>query len=170
MVADRYGGPMPSSHLVIIGDRDALSWVLTAQQMAFPAGRAKLAATVQEGDEVFVYTTRGCFGNPTRDLGRIVACGAVTSPVRTLAEPVRFGERAFTEGFRLRIDGLTPFREGLVLRDLVPRLQVFPDPATWSVRLRRPALALPPSYAELVRRGIEPLLRPYEETVGDYRR
>lgn len=54
--------------------------------------------------------------------------------------------------------GLAPFREGLVLRDLVPRLSVFPDLATWSVRMRRASLTLPPADAELVRTELEPLL------------
>lgn len=128
---------MPSSHLLIIGDRAALSWVVTEQRMAFPAGRAKAAHALAEGDEIFLYTTRSCFRNPTRDLGRVVGRATVASPVRALDEPVVFGERVFPEGCRLDVSGLARCREGLVLRDLVPRLAVFPDPATWSVRMRR---------------------------------
>ncbi|MFC4465550.1 hypothetical protein ACFPH6_13585 [Streptomyces xiangluensis] len=37
---------MSSAHLLIIGDRAALSWVVTAQRMAFPAGRAREAGWV----------------------------------------------------------------------------------------------------------------------------
>ncbi|MFE5401607.1 hypothetical protein ACFQ9Z_09405 [Streptomyces sp. NPDC056580] len=65
--------------------------------------------------------------------------------------------------------GLTRFREGLVLRDLVPRLSVFPDPATWSVRMRRASLTLPPGDAELLRTELEPFLSPYEEAAESYR-
>ncbi|MEV5550630.1 hypothetical protein AB0L35_31590 [Streptomyces sp. NPDC052309] len=160
---------MSSAHLLIIGARAALSWVVTQQRMAFPAGRAKAARTLEEGDEVFLYTTRGCFRNPTRDLGRVMARATVASPVRALDEPVVFGDRTFAEGCRLRISGLASYRDGLVLRDLVPRLSVFPDPATWSVRMRRASLALPPGDADLVRTRLEPLLRPYDETAGAYR-
>ncbi|WP_075738476.1 hypothetical protein [Streptomyces acidiscabies] len=158
---------MSASHLLIIGDRTPLGWVLTEQRMAFPAGRRPGA--LEEGDEVFVYTTRGCFRNPTRDLGRVVGRARVVSPVRVLEEPVVFGERGFTEGCRLEVAGLARFREGLVLRDLVPRLTVFPDPATWSVRLRRASLTLPEADAALVRAELEPWLQPYEETVDAYR-
>ncbi|MFC8427720.1 hypothetical protein [Streptomyces sp. NPDC057253] len=49
------------------------------------------------------------------------------------------------------------------------RLSVFPDPATWSVRMRRASLTLPPTDAELVRTELELLLRPYEETREGYR-
>ncbi|MEU6071237.1 hypothetical protein ABZ864_44065 [Streptomyces sp. NPDC047082] len=160
---------MPSTHLLIIGDRAALSWVVTEQRMAFPAGRAKAARALGEGDEIFLYTTRGCFRNPTRDLGRIVARATIASPVRVLDEPVVFSDRSFTEGCRLQVSGLAPFREGLVLRDLVPRLSVFPDPTTWSVRMRRASLTLPPGDADLVRTELEPLLRPYGEVRDGYR-
>ncbi|MFJ8698278.1 hypothetical protein [Streptomyces ardesiacus] len=159
---------MSSAHLLIIGDRAALSWVVTEQRMAFPAGRAKAARALGEGDEVFVYTTRGCFRNPTRDLGRVIGRATIVSPVRVLDEPVVFNERSYSEGCRLKVSGLAPFREGLVLRDLVPRLSVFPDPATWSVRMRRASLTLPPTDAELVRTELEPLLRPYGEMREGY--
>ena len=160
---------MPSTHLRIIGDRAALSWVLTEQRMAFPAGRSKAARALEEGDEIFLYTTRSCFRNPTRDLGRVIGRAAVASPVRALGEPVTFGDRSFTEGCHLEVSGLARFREGLVLRDLVPRLSVFPDPATWSVHMRRASLTLPPGDADLVRTELEPLLRPYNEAVEEYR-
>ena len=160
---------MPSTHLLIIGDRAALSWVLTEQRMAFPAGRSKAARALEEGDEIFLYTTRSCFRNPTRDLGRVIGRAAVASPVRALGEPVTFGDRSFTEGCHLEVSGLARFREGLVLRDLVPRLSVFPDPATWSVHMRGASLTLPPVDADLVRTELEPLLRPYNEAVEEYR-
>jgi hypothetical protein len=158
-----------TTHLVILSDRTALSWVLTEQRMAFPAGRARSAQAIQQGDEVLLYTTRGCFGNPTRDLGRVIGYATVASPVRALDEPVRFGERAFTEGCEFAIDGLAPFRTGVVLRDLVPQLAVFPDPKSWSVRLRRASLPLPPEDAELILRELGPHLKPYEEAVPAYR-
>lgn len=160
---------MASTHLVILSDRAALSWVVTEQRMAFPAGRSKMARSLHPDDEVLLYTTRGCFGNPTRDLGHVIGLATVSSAVRVLEKPVRFGERSFTEGCGLNIQGLAPFREGVVLRDLVPQLKVFPDPATWSVRLRRPVLSLPPDDAKLLRHELRPLLRGYAEVVEDYR-
>lgn len=73
--AGALGGPtpasvigMPSTHLLIIGERAALSWVVSEQRMACPAGRSNAARALEEGDEVCLYTTRGCFRNPRRDL------------------------------------------------------------------------------------------------------
>lgn len=119
---------MATTHLVIISDRTALSWVLSEQRMAFPAGRARAAHAIDEGDEVLLYSTRGCFGSPTRDLGRILGHATVSSPVRTLAEPVVFGERTFTEGCGLTIHGLAPFREGVPLRGPRARARRLPGP------------------------------------------
>lgn len=160
---------MATTHLVIISDRTALSWVLTEQRMAFPPSRARAAHAISEGDEVLLYSTRGCFGNPPRDLGRILGRATVSSPVCTLAEPVVFGERSFTEACELTIHGLAPFREGVVLRDHVHRLSVFPDPKFWSARMRRASLPLPQADAELLRNELQPLLKPYAETVEAYR-
>lgn len=160
---------MPSAHLLIIGDRAALSRVVTEQRMAFPSGRTGAARTLEEGDEVFLCTTRGCFWNPARDLGRVIARASVATPVRAPDEPVVFGGRSFTEGCRLEVCGPAPFRDGLVLRDLVPRPSVSPDPATWSVRMRRASPALPPGDADLVRAELDPLLRPYGEAADAYR-
>lgn len=157
-----------ATHLLIISDREPLAWVLESQRMAFPAGRTRSSLSLKKGDEVLLYTTRGCFGNPTRDLGRVIGLATLTSEVSTLDEPVTFQKRRFTEGCRLRIHGLTPFREGVVLRDLVDALQVFPEPRNWSVRMRRASLRLPEADAALVKRELQPLLEPYGEVVGDY--
>ncbi|WP_438492026.1 hypothetical protein [Streptomyces asiaticus] len=160
---------MPTTHLVIISDRAALSWVLTEQRMAFPSGRARAAQAIAEGDEVLLYSTRLCFRNPTRDMGRVIGLATVASPVRTVADPIVFGERTFTEGCELTIHGLAPFREGVVLRDHVSRLTVFPEPKHWSVRMRRASLSLPAADADVLRGELRPLLKPYADVVEAYR-
>ncbi|GGS43238.1 hypothetical protein GCM10010270_11890 [Streptomyces violaceus] len=86
------------------------------QRMAFPAGRSKAARALQEGDEVLLCTTRGCFRNPTRDLerdlGRAIDRVSAVGPVR-MDEPVvsrsnhldiAMGTRTFP--YLLRLDRL----------------------------------------------------------------
>ncbi|MEU6259195.1 hypothetical protein [Streptomyces sp. NPDC047043] len=80
--------------------------------------------------------------------------------MRVLDEPVVCNERSYSEGCRLKVSGLAPFCEGLLLRDLVPRLTAFPAPATRSVRMRRASLTLPPANTELVCTELELLPRP----------
>ncbi|MCC2265542.1 MULTISPECIES: hypothetical protein [Streptomyces] len=158
-----------ATHLVIISDREPLAWVLGTQRMAFPAGRAA-SGLPAEGDQALPYTTRGCYRNPTRDRGRVMGLAVVTSPVETLTEPVVFGERRFTSGCALRVEGLAPVRDGVVLADLVPRLEVFPEERSWSIRMRRASLPLPPADARLLTRELRPLLGPRSEHLADYTR
>src|SRR4051794_30479661 len=86
------------SYLLIISDREALSWVLTTGRMAFPAGRATAVSSLRAGDELFLYTTRSCFHNPARDRGRVVGRGIATSSVKHLDRPVEIAGRRFSHG------------------------------------------------------------------------
>lgn len=115
-----------------------------------------------------LYTTRGCFKSPSRDVGRVIGHGVVATPVSVLADPVRFGEREFTTGCEIRIQGLALYRDGLNLRELVHALDVFPNPRSWAMKLRRTTLALPAQDAELLRRKLKPYLKPYAEAIAGY--
>jgi hypothetical protein len=55
---------MARDYLLVIGDAAALAWVLAEQRMAFPASRRSQAMALEVGDELLIYTTRGCFHNP----------------------------------------------------------------------------------------------------------
>ena len=99
---------MSRSYLLVIGDAAPLAWVLTEQRMAFPALRRSQAAALEISDELFIYATRGCFHNPSRDRGRVMGLALVSSVVRDLAEPVVFDERRYTSGCTLDIQGIAP--------------------------------------------------------------
>src|SRR5262245_47745569 len=129
---------MSRSYLLVIGDAAPLAWVLAEQRMAFPARRRSEVAALEIGDELLIYTTRGCFHSPSRDRGRVMGLAVVRSDVQKLTEPIVFGERSYTSVCTLDIQGVAPLRDGLELRPLVPQLHAFPDARTWSVRLRRP--------------------------------
>ncbi|NNU27317.1 hypothetical protein [Isoptericola sediminis] len=132
-----------TSYLLVVGDRVALGWILTEHRTAFPSrGRSEVAA-LEPGDELFVYTTRGCFKNPTRDRGRIVGTARVAGPVERLEEPVTFGDRTFPFGCPLDVGPLAPFGDGIELAPLVDRLAAFDGAGSaWSIRLRRPLVRL----------------------------
>jgi hypothetical protein len=148
---------MPS-YLLVIGDREALGWILSTGRMAFPSARRAEVAALQQGHELFLYTTRGAFKNPTRDRGRGIGTAQVTSPVRRLEEPVRFGEREYPIGCDLAIGPLAPFGSGLELAPLVPSLSAFDGVRdAWSTRLRRPLVRLSADDAAVLRNGIEHL-------------
>jgi hypothetical protein len=158
---------MSRSYLLVISDATPLAWILAEQRMAFPTGR-KSQAALEIGDELFIYTTRGCFHNPTVDHGRVIALALVSSDVRDLAEPVVFNERHYTSGCTLNIQGVAPLRDGIELRPLVPQLHAFPDERTWSARLRRPPVPLDEHDAALLKRRLNPLLEPSDRHLEAY--
>jgi hypothetical protein len=159
---------MSPSYLLVIGDAAPLAWVLEEQRMAFPALRRSQAAALEISDELFIYTTRGCFHNPTRDRGRVMGLALVRSDVHDLAEPVVFGDRRYTSGCTLQIQGVAPLRCGVELRPLVPQLHAFPDVGTWSIWLRRPLVRLDEHDTALLKPQLNPLLRPLNRQLDAY--
>ncbi|WP_241661245.1 hypothetical protein [Thermomonospora catenispora] len=137
--------------------------------MAFPTTARAEVDRLAAGDELLMYATRGAFGNPTRDRGRVIGRAVVTSPVVALEEPVVFGEREFPRGCRLRVETLAPWGSGVELRPLVERLEAFPDPRSWSVRLRRPLLWLPKADAALLARELAAVAGDPAAHVAGYR-
>ncbi|MEV5693523.1 hypothetical protein [Micromonospora globbae] len=49
---------MSKSYLVILGDREAIGWVLREERMAFPSTPRAEVAALQEKDRLFLYATR----------------------------------------------------------------------------------------------------------------
>ncbi|MGQ0467690.1 MAG: hypothetical protein ACT4QG_20525 [Sporichthyaceae bacterium] len=166
-LATRLGGT-PATYLLVIGDRAALGWILSSEQMAFPPTSRSEVRELNVGDQLLVYTTRGCFGNPTRDRGRVIGTAVVMSPVRNLQDPVVFGARTFPQGCGISVTGLVAMRDGVVLADHVARLAAFPNPKSWAVRLRRPLLRLPDGDARFLTREVEPMLRPRVDVLEPY--
>jgi hypothetical protein len=157
-----------AAHLLVLGDREALRWVLRNERMAFEMHRRNDVARLAVGDTLFIYTTRGCFHNPTRDRGRVIGRAVVTSPVEPLDESVLVMDREFGLGCTFDLVALAPRHEGVVLADLVPRLNAFPIKSAWSTRMRRPLLPLPPKDAALIDRELARLVREPSSTLSSY--
>ena len=157
-----------SSYLLPIADREPLAWILAEQRAAFPAGREREARGLKRGDQLFLYSARGCFGNPTRDRGRIIGIAAVSARAVELEKPVRFGEREFPIGVKLRIGLLAPWRNGVELAPLVERLGAFPDPRSWSARMRRALVPLDSRDAALLERELRKVASRYPDELQSY--
>ncbi|OXM57589.1 hypothetical protein CFP71_07155 [Amycolatopsis thailandensis] len=159
---------MTGAYLVVISDAAALAWVLGERRMAFPEARRRQVDALSKGDEVFIYTARGCFNNPTRDRGRIIGYAKATTSALDLDEPVTIGHRTFTLGCGLRVLGVAPLRTGVELAPLVHRLDAFPDPASWSARLRQPPLSLSEADVASIREQLDLLIEPLSNHLADY--
>jgi hypothetical protein len=161
---------VPRSYLLPIADREPLSWILRGQRTAFGEHRAREAGALEAGDVLFLYTTRGCFRNPTRDRGRVIGRATVTSPARRAGRPPTFGGREFPYVVELAIESLARLREGVELAPLVPRLKhTFPDPKSWSVRMRRALVPLDPVDAALIERELRSVAKRYATALQSYR-
>lgn len=162
---------MATDFLLLIGDHEPLVWVLTNERMAFPAARAYLVSQLSPDDRLFLYSTRGCFHNPTRDRGRVIGEATVRSTVATLEEPVKFGDKAYPLGCRLKIIGLAARGEGIELGTMTDRLNLFPDSRTWSARLRPVLVAIDRHDAALIHEQlIHVMHRPEVHRAGYLRR
>lgn len=159
---------MSRSYLVVLGHRDAIGWVLREQRMAFPATPRPEVAALGEGDQLFLYATRGAWLNPTRDRGRVIAIAHATSEVRQFDEPAEIAGRSFVSGCDLSIDGLVPYPGGLELQPLVERLDAFPNPQAWSIYLRRALVRLSEADAQVLHEGLQPDLATRADAIGSY--
>ena len=148
---------MGTAYLLILGEREAIGWVLREQRMAFPATPRAEVAALAPGDRLYLYSTRGAWHNPTRDRGRVIGTAQVDSPVRALDQPLELAGRTFHSGCELSVQSLAPYPQGVELQPLVAKLAAFPNPDTWSIYLRRALLRLPPTDARLLDRELRPL-------------
>lgn len=159
---------MPSSHLLIIGDRGPLAWMLQEQRTAFPAYRAKDASALQVGDELLLYATRGCFHNPGKHRGRVIGRAIVTSRLAELDVPVQFGEREFPVGCDFELLELAPLHFGVEFPPLVPKLESFPNKTGWATRLRRALMTVTAADAALLRRELRKVAQEPSLGAGAY--
>ena len=157
------------TYLLPIADREPLAWILREQRTAFAEHRSREAAALEPGDVLFLYTTRGCFRNPTRDRGRVIGRAVVSAPAKRARQMPTFGDREYPYVVELSIESLTPIREGVELAHLVPKLRgTFPDPATWSVRMRRALVPLAEQDAAVIEAELRRAAMAYEDSIRSY--
>lgn len=158
-----------ASYLLPIADRSALAWILRDQRTAFGQHRVRDARALTVGDVLLLYTTRGCFRNPTRDRGRVIGRATVKSRAREASRPLSFGGREFPHVVELEIETLARFGEGLELAPLVRGLKrTFPNSKTWSARMRRALVPLDPQDAVALERQLKGVARPYPDALPTY--
>jgi hypothetical protein len=162
-----------TSWLCIIGDRDALWWVLHERRMAFPVARRRRAIDeLDAGDLLYLYTTRGAFHNPNRDRGRVIGRASADERVHNLAAPFELDEREFPIGCTITLHMLAPRRTGVELVPLREKLKALPSVAgAYQMALRQPLLRLTPADARLLDRKLENIIEhPLDAAVESYRR
>lgn len=158
----------PANYLLVIGEREALAWILREQRMAFPSGRRAAAGRLQPGDRLFMLTTRGCYHNPSRDRTLVIGVASVATRVEPLEPPVSVAGRDFAIGCDITIESLAPIHRGVAVAPLVQLLQVFPHKHSWSATLRQTLVVLPDVDARLLRNELRRTVLPGNEARGSY--
>jgi hypothetical protein len=165
---DTRGETRSATYLLVIGDRAALAWVLKHERMAFPDFSRAETRALQVRDRLLIYTTRGCFRNPSRDYGRVMGDAVVASTVTALDRPLVISGRTFPVGCKLSLKRLAALHDGVVLRDLVPDLDAFPSKDSWPIRLRRPLVRLSEHDSDLLSTRLTPLVSNPNDNMEQY--
>jgi hypothetical protein len=157
-----------NSYLLVLGEREAIRWVLRSQRMAFPSYRRSVAALLREGDELLLYVTRNAFHNPTRDRGQVVGMAWVMSRVAPLEEPVSFLGRDYPIGCHLKLEILAPRGQGVDIAPLVDELLVFDGRSSWAAALRTPLVRLPTEDADFLHERLRGRVVKPEDAIPSY--
>jgi len=154
-----------TTYILPIADREPFFWILSEQRTAFPAHRTREAEALNVGDTLLLYTTRGCFRNPTRDRGRIVGIAIVAERPSRLRDPVHFRDREYPIGVPLSIESLAPRQAGVELAPLISRLETFPEGRGWSARIRRAVVSITDRGATLLTRELARVAESYSNAL-----
>lgn len=129
-----------SAWLFVLGNNEAKDWVVANKTMAF---RDHIRATrLVKGDRFVLYTTRGCYNNPTRDRAQVIGTGTITSDLRR--DPVVVNGETFTQSVTLRFDAEPLGRaDGVDFVSLVPELGFIRKKKSWMAYVRKALVPLP---------------------------
>jgi len=126
--------------MIVLGNGDAIAWVLSKERMAV---NARLTALPDPGDRIVLYVTRGAYHNPTRDRSQVIGLAEATG--RPSIGRIEVAGRSYGKSFGLRLDDIADIGRGLPFEPLVPRLGFIANKASWGGALRRPVVKLPES-------------------------
>ena len=137
--------------LVILGNRDAIEWVLKRNRMAF---RAHVdTSSMKVGDEVALYATRGAFRSPVRDRARVFGLGEISASVKS--RPIEIEEMEFSKQCGLTVSAEMPPRLGLEFATIIPDLDFIRKKDNWSNYVRRTLVPLSDHDWHVIKRAFE---------------
>lgn len=163
---------MTSTHLVALGNADAVRWVLSNQRMAFTEVGRRSAARVERGDKLVFYASLKCWpalgGEKRPKSGLLIGDAVVLTDVTRLQEPVQVGGRRFQFGCEVFFENLAPLGSGASISELRDRLSLTAGRENFGQALRRTPVLLSPNDTRLLSKELEASATSFEESVDSY--
>lgn len=159
-----------TAYLVVLGEREAILWVLLNQQMAFPLTPRREVSALRPGDELVLLTTRAAYHNPVRDRTRVIGTATVESKVAQLDPQVEIAGRAFASGCLIKLETLAPYLTGPEIGPLVSQIHALRGQKNWGMLLRKPLVPIDDSDVVLLKRKLQSHLRSLDESLLTYSR
>jgi hypothetical protein len=132
--------PRCQSHLLILGHPAGLGWVLSHAKMAFNDRRLYQARKLRPDDRLLLYASKRAFGSAKR--GLVIGEAKVKRNVHELDRPVSVAGLPYRHIVDISLESLTPFGDGVDLSAYLDDLELFPDPRSWTSRIRRTVVPL----------------------------
>lgn len=137
--------------MFVFGDSRALQWVIDNKRMAFR--QHVRTDEVSAGHRFVVYTSRGAYGNPTKDDAQVLGIGSITSAVGE--GDVAIGNEVFSKSCKVEMEVVLPLRSGIKFRPLIPRLAfVKGSERRWPSAVHRTLVKLPPQDFDVIAAAI----------------
>lgn len=157
-----------ATYLLVLGEREAILWVLLNEQMAFPPTPRREVSALQPGDELVLLTTRGAYHNPTRGRTRIIGTATVKSKVTQLNPQVKIAGRTFVSGCRIKLKTLAPYSTGPEIGPLAPQIHALRGQKNWGMLLRKPLVPIDDSDVALLKSELQSHLRALDVSLLSY--
>lgn len=161
-------GADTGSHLVVLADANAVTWVLENQLMAVTASRSRQAANVQIGGDLFLYYTSKAYYDVGIRQGGVFGLATVGSALAELSSPLSLADRTLTHGFSITVQGLVTPGRAVDLGALAPRLKLFVR-GRWGPQLQKPLVSLPAEDGAVLRSLLSAAIAREKASVEMYR-
>jgi len=132
--------------IFVVGSRPALEYILDNHVMAFRS--SVKTDMLEKGMRFALYTTRGAYGNPTKDRSQILALGRLSSGVTGQAHSI--DQELFPQSCRLKFELRLPWRKGLIFDPLVDELAFVGGRRRYASVFHRTIVKVPTDDYELI--------------------
>jgi len=163
---------MAATHLLVLGNAEAVRWVFQNQRMAFSEVGRRTAMRLSRGDTLIFYASLKCWpelGGTRPESGLLIADAVVLTDVAQLKQPAVVGGRHFHYGCEIFFEHLAPVGSGVPIGTVRDQLELTAGRANYGQALRRTPVLLSPADAALLTAKLQQVWQPFDDTIDGYR-